>query len=60
MLDMVPRIESVTPDEPIADDDSKPLITAHEGSLDWLVLTEDGNTEGWLATQLAVDVRDYR
>jgi hypothetical protein len=40
-------------DEP---DDEKVAVTVHESSPDRVVFTEEGNNDGWIATDLAVDL----
>lgn len=44
-----------------SDDKTKrPLVTAHKSAPEWLVLTEDGNTDGWIAADWIVDIKNYR
>lgn len=38
-------------------DEDRPTVTAHESRTDRTVFTESGNKEGWIATDLTVDVR---
>lgn len=33
-------------------------VTAHESSPDRIVFTEEGNTDGWIATDFTVDVTE--
>lgn len=40
--------------EPLADDDSELLVTAHKSSPDRTVFVEQGNRDGWIATDLTV------
>lgn len=45
--------------EPEADEPSVdcPTVSAHECSSDRTVFTEDGNSDGWIATDLTVSLR---
>jgi len=36
---------------------SSPAVTAHETSPDRVVFTESGNRDGWIATDLTVELR---
>ena len=56
---MAPQTRSITTEAP-NDEQRRPLITAHESAPDWLVLTENGNTDGWIATDWTVDTESYR
>ena len=38
--------------------DAAPRITAHETRPDRAVFTETGNTDGWIATDVTVDVTE--
>ncbi|WP_246982439.1 hypothetical protein [Halorientalis marina] len=40
--------------EPESEPDA-PTVTAHATSPDRVVFTEEGNSDGWIATDLAVD-----
>lgn len=39
---------------------STPQISAHESSPDRVVLTEHGNTDGWISSDLTVDLTQQR
>jgi hypothetical protein len=42
------------PDDP---DDSEPTVAALRASSDRTVFTEDGNSDGWIATDTTVELR---
>jgi len=44
--------DSGAPEEPEVE---APRVTAHSTTPDRIVFTEEGNTDGWIATDLAVD-----
>ncbi|WP_254271240.1 hypothetical protein [Haloarcula marina] len=50
---MEPRTDDITDDAP----DERPTVTAHESVADRTVFTENGNREGWISTDLTVDLR---
>lgn len=56
---MAPQAKRADADKTNGEGDTTPLILAHESAPDTLVFTEDGNTDGWIATDLTVDIRDY-
>jgi len=39
----------------IAADEDRPVVTAHESGDERTVFTEDGNNDGWIATDFTVD-----
>jgi len=43
--------------ETTEEDADVPPVTAHECSGDRTVFTEDGNTDGWIATDLTMQTR---
>lgn len=44
--------------EQLADFDESPTaISVHQSSPDRLVFTEENNTDGWIATDMVVDLR---
>ncbi|MBX0323291.1 hypothetical protein EGH21_09635 [Halomicroarcula sp. F13] len=49
---------SQTDDGEVTDGEAdRPNVTTHESVKDRTVFTEDGNQEGWIATDLTVDLR---
>ncbi|MFC6976314.1 hypothetical protein ACFQL1_19125 [Halomicroarcula sp. GCM10025709] len=50
---MAPQTDDVAP----ADDTDSPLVTALDCGQERTVFTEDGNTDGWISTDLTVDLR---
>lgn len=46
--------DSCSADDPVEDD--RPAVKAHVCSEDRTVFTEDGNADGWIATDLTVDL----
>lgn len=50
---MAPQLNEVqVPDEAAAE---QPTVTAHKSHTDRTVFTEDGNKEGWIATDLTIE-----
>ena len=47
------RRDETTPDEP---EEPRSVVTSHETRPGKIVLTERDNSDGWIATDLAVDV----
>lgn len=50
---------SQTDDVAVPDDEAedRPIVSALDSSADRTVFTEDGNSDGWIATDLTVDLR---
>jgi len=46
----------MTPDGMELDEESETPVTAHRSSPDRTVFVEDGNSDGWIATDLTVDL----
>ncbi len=44
-------------DADLNDEDIAPVVSALRTSPDRIVFTEDGNNDGWIATDLTVDLR---
>ena len=42
----------------VPEDDHETRVTAHESCPGTTVFTEDGNSDGWIATDLVVDVTE--
>lgn len=55
---MAPQTESVTTETGEDDASRVPVITAHETTPERLVFTESGNTDGWMATDITVAIRE--
>ncbi|MFC7076517.1 hypothetical protein [Haloarcula halophila] len=51
---MAPQTDDVVSDD---DEAENPLVTALDCGQERTVFTEDGNTDGWIATDLTVDLR---
>lgn len=48
----------ITP--PTNDDGSPPQLRAHESAPGTIVLVESDNNDGWIATDDAIDLKEYR
>lgn len=57
---MAPQAESIGAGGSTREANATPRVTAQETVPGRLVFTEDGNTDGWVATDLAVDPAKYR
>lgn len=56
---MAPEAKRTDGEPTSGEGSTAPVIVAHESAPDTLVFTEDGNTDGWIATDLTIDVREY-
>jgi hypothetical protein len=51
---MAPQTDDVAPE----DDGEQPMVTALDCGEERTVFTEDGNRDGWISTDLTVDITE--